>query len=197
MLQLIGLAVGAAMQAYGASQKPDTVKPQPQCGVALNSGMVKSLGSQSLPPLTTKFRPGNKIKVNGKATKGRTWQECVLARSLMPGQIYAPMANPDMMDFLPGVADENGMIATANGTAGMMAAPPGALPAMAPADGVAAMVSTMPGNSAAPVAAPASVSLAGKANPLSGALAGLDINDLAIYGAAGVVALVVLWKVMK
>lgn len=89
----------------------DTMKHQTSCGIMLNSGNVDKLERASVAPLTTKFRGSVKTKVNGKSTNGRTWQECVLARTIFPNQVTGPMSGPDMVDYLPNVADERGMIA--------------------------------------------------------------------------------------
>lgn len=88
----------------------DTMKHQASCGIMLNSGNVDKLKRASLAPLTTRFRGSVKTKVNGKSTNGRTWQECVMARTIFPKQVTGPMAGPDMIDYMPNVADDRGMI---------------------------------------------------------------------------------------
>jgi hypothetical protein len=88
----------------------DTMKPQGACGLTMNTEQGKRLANLDLPPLTTQWRTSVKRPVNGKATMGRTWQECVKARTAYSSQITGPMGNPDMMDFMPNVADEMGML---------------------------------------------------------------------------------------
>lgn len=106
---LINTGVSVISQILGGGV--DTMKQQASCGLMLNSGQVERLSKATLAPLTTKFRTSVKRQVNGKATNGRTWQECVLARTLYPNQVNGPIANPDMIDYMPGVADDRGMVA--------------------------------------------------------------------------------------
>lgn len=105
---LINTGISVVSQILGGGV--DTMKHQTSCGLMLNSGQVERLNKASMAPLTTQFRTSVKRQVNGKSTNGRTWQECVLARTIFPGQVTGPMANPDMVDYLPNVADDRGMI---------------------------------------------------------------------------------------
>lgn len=105
---LINTGISLVSKIFGGGV--DTMKHHQSCGLMLNSGNVDKLERMTLPPLTTKFRGSVKTKVNGKQTNGRTWQECVMARTIFPSQITGPMASPDMVDYLPGVADANGVI---------------------------------------------------------------------------------------
>lgn len=105
---LINTGISVVSQILGGGV--DTMKHQTSCGLMLNSGQAEKLSKTSMAPLTTMFRTSVKRQVNGKSTNGRTWQECVLARTIFPGQVTGPMANPDMMDYLPGVADDRGML---------------------------------------------------------------------------------------
>jgi len=108
---LINTGVSVISQILGGGV--DTMKQQASCGLMLNSGQVERLSKATLAPLTTKFRTSVKRQVNGKSTNGRTWQECVLARTLYPNQVNGPIVNPDMIDYMPGVADDRGMVAPA------------------------------------------------------------------------------------
>lgn len=95
----------------GLLNQTDTMKQQTSCGMTLNSGQSERLSKLDMPPLTTQWRTSVKRKVSGRTTSGRTWQECVKARTAYPKQVNGPISGADMFDYMPGVADENGMLA--------------------------------------------------------------------------------------